>query len=439
MKRSALIILFVTLFIDLLGFGLILPLIPTYIQHYGGRAWVGGVLMASFSLMQFIFAPIWGKMSDHHGRRPMILLSLIGSGVSFMAFGAAPNLAVLFAARVAAGILSAASLPTAQAYIADVTPPEQRSRGMAMIGVAFGLGFALGPVVGRVLADHPIFGVPPLAMPAYFAALLCIANFIWALFALPETHTDRTETSESRGPLEAFKDMGIALHDPAVRSELLVFTFGTFAFAAVESTFSWLVLLRFRDVILQRAQAAWVAKHHIAWTFATPKEQLQFTDAAAASATLTIFMIVGVTILLVQGAVMGGGAQRFDERRMVRLGAGLLVFTLLGVALAPSLPAVWFFSALIAVGSGIMNPTLSSLITKSAGSQKRGVLSGAQHGLASLARIIAPPINNYIVMYNTAIPFLSSAALMAVAFGLSLRLREHAQLSSDPDPAPVIH
>src|SRR5690242_12209701 len=135
MKRSALIILFITLFIDLLGFGLILPLIPAYITHYGGKPWVGGALMATFSLMQCIFSPIWGRVSDHHGRRPMILLSLIGSGISFIALGAAPNLIAVFAARVAAGILSSASLPAAQAYIADVTPPEKRARGMALIGV----------------------------------------------------------------------------------------------------------------------------------------------------------------------------------------------------------------------------------------------------------------------------------------------------------------
>jgi DHA1 family tetracycline resistance protein-like MFS transporter len=427
MKRSALIILFITLFIDLLGFGLVLPLIPVYIRHYGGQPWVGGALMASFSVMQFIFSPIWGRISDRHGRRPMILLSLIGSGISFMAFGAAPNLIALFAARVAAGILSSASLPTAQAYIADVTPPDKRARGMAVIGVAFGLGFALGPVVGGVLSAHPILGIPALAMPAYFAAILCILNFIWAIFALPETHFDRTETSESRGPLDAFKAMAAALRNPDVSAELLVFTFGTFAFAAVESTFSWLVLLRFNDVIQHNAQAAWHAAHPaVAWAVASATEQQHFIDAASTATTLTIFKIVGVTILLVQGAVMGGAAGKLNERSMVQFGSLLLTATLVGIALAPTLPIVWIFSALIAVGSGVMNPPLSSLITKAAGPQQRGLLSGAQQGLASAARIISPPINNSLVMVNTSIPFLSSAFLMGIAFFLSLRLREHA-------------
>src|SRR5688572_25012198 len=140
MKRSPLIILFITVVIDLLGFGIILPILPMYVKQFGGGPLVTGWLTTSFSLMQFIFAPIWGRASDLYGRRPFILLGLIGSTVAFLIFAYATNLWVLFAARVASGILTAASLPAAQAYIADVTPPEKRARGMAMIGVAFGLG-----------------------------------------------------------------------------------------------------------------------------------------------------------------------------------------------------------------------------------------------------------------------------------------------------------
>jgi DHA1 family tetracycline resistance protein-like MFS transporter len=439
MKRSALIILFITLFIDLLGFGLILPLIPVYITHYGGKPWVGGALMATFSLMQFIFSPIWGRVSDHHGRRPMILLSLIGSGISFIAFGAAPNLVALFAARVAAGILSSASLPTAQAYIADVTPPEKRARGMALIGVAFGLGFALGPVIGGVLSAHPILGIPALAMPAYFAAALCICNFLWAVVALPETHFDRTETSNAMSPLKAIGSMATALRSPDVSAELLVFSFGTFAFAAVESTFSWLVLIRFHNVIVQNAERAYAAAAHATtWAALTAAQQGPYIDAAATATTLTIFKIVGITILLVQGAVMGGGMGRFSERGMVQLGALLLTATLAGIAFAPTLPMVWVLSALIAVGSGMMNPPLSSLITKAAGPHERGMISGVQQGLASFARIIAPPINNSLVMVNTTVPFLSSAVLMGVAFCLSFRLHQPAA-SVAPEPAAIGH
>ncbi len=439
MKRQPLIILFITVFIDLLGFGIILPLLPIYITHYGGKPWVGGALLATFSVMQFIFSPIWGRVSDQRGRRPMILLSLIGSSISFFFFGAAPNLAVLFIARIAAGILSAASLPTSQAYIADVTPPEKRAGGMAIIGAAFGLGFAFGPVIGGFMSQHPVFGITPLAMPAYFAATMSLLNFVWAFFMLPETHHDRTTDDVERGPLAAFRAMGKALHAPAIRAQLLVFAFTTFAFTAVESSFSWLVLLRFHDVIVQRAADAYHPNHAGLFALLDPKTQQDLIEKAATAVNSSIFAIVGVTILLVQGAVMAGLARKIGEVKLIIFGTFLLTGTLLGIAFAPSLPLIWLFSALIAVGSGVMNPSLNALFTKSAGPQERGMLSGAQQGLGSLARIIAPPINNALVGISTPIPFVSSAVLMSIAFGLSLRLRQPRGQETSPAEASISH
>ncbi len=331
MKRSPLIILFITIFIDLLGFGLVIPLIPIYIQHYGGTPWIGGMLLACYSMMQFVFSPIWGRVSDRVGRRPLILLSLFGSAISFTAYGAAGTLTVLFIARVSAGILSAASLPCAYAYIADVTAPEKRAGGMALIGAAFGLGFALGPAISGPLSQHPIYGIPPLAMPAYFAAFLCGINFIWALFNLPETHTDRSAHSESKGVKDIFNGIGKALKDPSVRYQLTVFAFSTFAFAAVESSFSWLTILRFKADIDRMALAVWHGYSHLPLTgvplevrrlipagvqwpsYASmslssiaPSIATLLSEKAAAAITTKIFMIVGITILIVQGAVMRG-------------------------------------------------------------------------------------------------------------------------------------
>jgi MFS family permease len=430
MKRSPLIILFVTIFIDLLGFGIVLPLLPVYITHYGGKPWVGGALLACFSVMQFIFSPIWGRVSDLHGRRPMILLSLIGSAISFFFFGAAPNLLVLFVARIAAGILSAASLPTAQAYIADVTPPEKRAGGMAVIGAAFGLGFAFGPVVGGFMSQHPLFGIAPLAMPAFFAATLCVLNFTWAFFMLPETHTDRSLTQEGSGVFGAFRAIGRALNNQVVRAVLIVFGFVTFAFTAVESSFSWLVVLRFRETITQMAAKDWQA-HNIGSFFTLPHAVREtFIEKSSIAVTSSIFAIVGITYLVVQIAMMRGLSRKIGEIRLVRIGAFLLLCALIGIAFVHSIPFIQLFSALIAVGSGIMNPSLNALITKAAGPRERGTLSGAQQGLGSLARIIAPPINNTLVGFNTAIPFICSAVLMSIAFVLSLGLRDF------PSPSP---
>ncbi len=433
MKRS-LAILAVTLFIDLLGFGLIIPLLPVYITHYGGSPWVGGALLASFSTMQFIFSPIWGRVSDQRGRRPMILLSLVGSAISFLAFGFAPNLLILFVARVAAGILSAASLPTAQAYIADVTPPEKRASGMAVLGAAFGLGFALGPMIGGY-AGQPIhigwFHTSSLETPALLAALLSFGNFIWAYFRLPESLPEGNRQPRTRnGVLDVFPAISRALHNPNISKQLTVFTFTTFAFTAVEASFSWLILLRFRDVLARQAQAAWEAAHS-GQVFAALSQHAQsdLREHAQTAATSSVFAVVGITAVCTQILVIRGLAQKLGETRMVRLGAFVLTLSLLGIAFAPSLPLLRLLAVGIAFGSGVLNPSLNALITQAADPRERGTLSGTQQGLGSLARIIAPPINNTVVTWQvgalpvSSIPFLSSAVLMATAFVLSLKLR----------------
>jgi len=431
MKRSPLIVLFATLFIDLLGFGLILPNIPVYIKHYGGAPWVGGWLLACYSITQFIFAPIWGRLSDRIGRRPLILLSLLGSATSFFFFGWAPNLFVLFAARVAAGILTSASLPTAQAYIADVTPPEKRASGMAVIGAAFGLGFAFGPVFGGILSQHPVWHITALAMPAFVAALLSLANFAVALVALPETHFDHTETasSDKKGILDVFPAIARALRDPVLGPPLRVYAYATFAFTAVESSFSWLVILRFDKLIRHSAEAGWNAVHPLQQFATLPLHpvvglisQQDLIEKSAAAATTSVFAVVGVTILITQVAVMRGLASRIGEARLVKFGSLLLTITLLAIAFATDMTWIRVLSAMIAIGNGVLNPSLSSLITQAAGPGNRGALSGTQQGLGSLARIVAPPINNTLVGIWPAIPFLASAAIMAMSFGQSLRL-----------------
>jgi DHA1 family tetracycline resistance protein-like MFS transporter len=429
MKRSPLIVLFITLFIDLLGFGMILPLLPIYITHYGGKPWIGGALMATFSFMQLIFSPIWGRASDRYGRRPLILMSLIGSAVSYFFFGMANSLAVLFAARVASGILTAAGIPTAQAYIADVTTPEKRAGGMAMIGAAFGLGFAFGPLIGGLLGQHSVFGLPKLATPALFAAGLALANFVLAYFTLPESHLNRGVPTESgkRGPMEGIRSIVGTLRNPAVSAQMTVFAFTTFAFAAVESSFSWLILIRFHDLLLRNVQLAWQAAHGSAvMSAALEKNAL---EAAQTGATTVVFGIVGITVLVTQLMMMGGLARKFGENRLVMFGTLLMSGCLLAIALAGNLPTLWVASCFLAIGNGVLNPSLSALITQSAGPNERGAISGAQQSLGSLARIVAPPINNTLVAMNTAVPFVSSAALMSVGFLLALRLQPLQSLS----------
>ena len=436
MKNTRLLILASTLFLDLLGFGLIIPLIPVYILHYGGKPWIGGALLASFSTMQFIFSPIWGRLSDKIGRRPLILLSLLGSAISFIAFGFAPNLLVLFIARVAAGILSAASLPVVQAYIADVTPPEKRASGMAVVGAAFGLGFVCGPALGGILGSVSVFGLRAIQTPALFAACLCAVNFVWAFFALPESHTDRRASSANViSVLDVFPAIQRALKNPQISAQLWVFTFATFAFTAVEASFSWLVLLRFHDVLLHNAQTAWAASHAgAALPAAMTREML---EKAQTRATSVIFVIVGLTAIVAQVSLIRI-TRKVGEKQLATVGAGILALTLLTIAFAPALWVLWITAVGLALGNSMLNTSLSSLITQAAGPSERGSISGTQQGLGSLARMIAPPINNYMVGMNTAIPFLSSFVMMSVAFGLSLRLKQPTQASPEnPNEYPA--
>lgn len=400
MKRSPLVILFVTVVIDLLGFGIILPLLPLYVKQFDGTPIIAGWLATSFSIMQFLFAPIWGRVSDIHGRRPMILMSLLGSAIAFFLFGIASNLWVLFVARIAAGILTAASLPTAQAYIADVTPPERRARGMAMIGVAFGIGFACGPWIGGALGRYG------LAVPAFFVAGMALINFIWSFFALPETlGAVRNNASTREVVLFDLTRFVRAIRTPGLGPLLTLFSVATFAFALMEATFTWLVLLRFVE----------------------PQHGTSLGKAALEAKTAAIvgpiFGLVGITAVLAQGAVMGGLAQKMGERALVRLGALALTLTLFGIAVTNSLGFLTVLAACLAAGNGMLNPSLSSLVSKAADPDERGGVLGLQQGLGSFARIIAPPCGTWLLQ-NISIgsPYFLSGALMGIAFLLSLNL-----------------
>jgi MFS transporter, DHA1 family, tetracycline resistance protein len=399
MKRSPLLILFITVVIDLLGFGIIMPLLPLYVDRFGGREITAGWLATSFSVMQFLFAPIWGRISDIKGRRPLILLSLAGSALAFFLFGVAQHLWVLFVARIAAGILTAASLPAAYAYIADVTPPERRARGMAMIGVAFGIGFACGPMLGGWLGRQ--YG---LAVPAFVVAGMAAANFVWSWFALPESlPADRNRAVARRVVFFDWRGFQRAYRSPLIGELFTVFAFSTFAFAMMESTFTWVILRRF----VQPTFAAGVASSVV--------------EKAAAGTAGSVFVIVGVAAVLAQGAVMGGLAQRFGDARLIRAGSILLAATLWGIGFTTSLVILKVLAAGLAVGSGMTNPALSSLVSRAADPAERGSVMGVQQGLGSLARMVAPLVGTDLLQKaGIGVAYSAAAALMAIAFVCSL-------------------
>jgi MFS family permease len=235
MKKPSLLVIFLTVFIDLIGFGIVLPLLPRYSEKFGAEGFTIGLIIASFSVMQFFFAPAWGKLSDRIGRRPVLLISTAGAAISYAMFAlsAAPGLSpgmaltILLASRVFAGICGA-NISVASAYIADVTPPEQRSRGMGMIGMAFGLGFIVGPVIGALSASH--LG---LAGPGWVACGICTANFLLAAAILVESRQPGAMTATSR---PKFAQWVHALKTPKVGFLIVLYFLATFCFACFEST-----------------------------------------------------------------------------------------------------------------------------------------------------------------------------------------------------------
>ena len=374
---SPLVIIFVTVFIDLLGFGLIIPLLPFYAESFGASAFAIGLLGTSFSLMQFLFSPVWGRWSDRIGRKPIILLGLFGSGASYVTLALANSLALLFAARIIGGI-AGANIPAAQAYIADITTPENRARGMGLIGAAFGLGFIFGPALGGLLSR-----ISP-ETPMWCAAALCFANFIAAWFLLPESRAASAST-RTLGRLEAFRH---AISKPALLIVLALYFIVTMAFAAFEATFALFTEARFG-----------------------------FTAASIGF----LFTFIGTIIAVIQGVLIGKVVKRVGERRIIPVAiAGIS----LSIGLLPfvwNVPTLLVALGLLAMGMGFNNPSLSSMVSKLSDEHDQGGTLGLASSLASLGRVVGPAWGGYLYdAYGMTTPYLSAAGLMFVAFLVSV-------------------
>ena len=374
---SPLVIIFVTVFIDLLGFGLIIPLLPFYAESFGASAFAIGLLGTSFSLMQFLFSPVWGRWSDRIGRKPIILLGLFGSGASYVTLALANSLALLFAARIIGGI-AGANIPAAQAYIADITTPENRARGMGLIGAAFGLGFIFGPALGGLLSR-----ISP-ETPMWCAAALCFANFIAAWFLLPESRAASAST-RTLGRLEAFRH---AISKPALLIVLALYFIVTMAFAAFEATFALFTEARFG-----------------------------FTAASIGF----LFTFIGTIIAVIQGVLIGKVVTRVGERRIIPVAiAGIS----LSIGLLPfvwNVPTLLVALGLLAMGMGFNNPSLSSMVSKLSDEHDQGGTLGLASSLASLGRVVGPAWGGYLYdAYGMTTPYLSAAGLMFVAFLVSV-------------------
>jgi MFS transporter, DHA1 family, tetracycline resistance protein len=361
MRKASLGTLFLTVFLDLLGFGLVVPFLPGVARAHGASDLVAALLGGAFSLMQFLFIPLWGRLSDRAGRRPVLLWSIAASAVGMALLGLAGNLAMLFMARLFSG-LATANISVAQAYIADITTPENRAKGMGMIGMAFGLGFIFGPVLGGLLGQYEVLGHPG-ALAAFVAAGLSAVNFVMALFSLPESLP-----RERRGPskrrlvpldLEAIRQ---ATRLPGVGLAVLIGASVIFWFAGLEQTF-----------------------------------RLFTQDAFGMSVLGTglVLTLVGVVSALVQGGLIHRLSRRFGEAKLVRAGALVLAAGFAGIWSCPSfgawsLPMLYLGSSLTAVGTGLLTPSLSSYVSRQAAADAQGTTLGVLQSMNALARVLGP-------------------------------------------------
>jgi multidrug resistance protein len=373
---SPLVIIFITVFIDLLGFGIIIPLLPFYAVSFGANAFAIGLLGTSFSLMQFAFSPVWGRWSDQIGRKPIILVGLLGSCLSYVTMALAGSLVLLFVARIIGGI-AGANVATAQAYVADITTPENRARGMGLMGAAFGLGFIFGPAIGGLLSR-----VSP-ETPMWFAAALCLANFVAAWFLLPESRRV-TASTKALGRMEAFRH---AMSKPTLLLVLALYFIVTMAFSAFEATFALFSEARFG-----------------------------YTAASIGF----LFAFIGVVLALVQGVLVGRVVKRVGERTVIPLAIFLIS---LGIGMLPfvwSVPTLLVGLFLLAVGMGFNSPSLSSMVSKLSDADDQGGTLGLASSLASLGRVVGPASGGYLYdAYGMTTPYLSAAALMFVAVVVS--------------------
>lgn len=411
-RKPALGFIFITVVLDILGIGLIIPILPRLVKSFeagdaAAASHVVGSLMALYSLMQFVCAPVLGSLSDRFGRRPIILTSLLGSGLDYFLLAFAPNLGWFFVGRIISGI-TGANITAATAYIADVSPPEKRAANFGKIGAAFGLGFIIGPVLGGWLGD---FG---LRVPFMVAGGLTLLNWLYGLLVLPE----------SLAP-ENRRRFGWGRSNPV--GSLLGLRQHPVAFGLAGTYF-------LINVAHQSLPGTWVlyTDHRFRWT------------AAQTGLSLTV---VGIMAAIVQGGLTRVVVQRIGERKAAILGlvVGTIAFAVYGLATKG-----WMIYAMIVAGSigGVMGPSIQALISRSVGANEQGGIQGSLTSLGSIAGIIGPPIATglfgYFIsskapIYLPGAAFFFSSTLVFVAMLLALRtfrkLPEAAPVT--PQPVPV--
>jgi len=380
-SASARLILFLTVFVDLLGFGIVIPLLPMFATRLG-ISFVGiGAIMAVYSLAQFIFAPILGRISDRIGRRPVIMIGLFGSSLGYLIYGLAGSFVGLFLSRAVHG-LCAATVSTAQAYIADTTDESNRARGMGMIGAAFGLGFVIGPAIGGLLGRND------LRIPGFFAAALTFANLIFAAVRLPESHQPEPDARIDASVIVApIRDLPGQLFGHHLGRLFSISFLTTFALAAFETTFAIMI-------------------------------PAVYGYGAAGIGTLLAY--TGLMQALAQGYLLGKAVKRLGEVKVLSMGIILLAVGLAPLANLPTPSTLLLALAMLSLGYGFASPTIASIISKMTERTLEGEVLGINQSASSMARILGPLAGGlaYGALGSSA-PYLGGAVVALMAFLLT--------------------
>jgi DHA1 family tetracycline resistance protein-like MFS transporter len=397
-RRASLGVIFGIVLLDLLGFGILIPQLGVYGMRFADSPFLVsllGLMLSVYSLMQLIFAPVLGRLSDRFGRRPVLLYSMAGSLAGYLLFAFAQSLPLLFLSRVVDGI-SGANISTAQAYVADVTTPDNRAKGMGMVGAAFGLGFLLGPAIGGFLGrigGNFAIGIGSAALTAL--------NLIFAIFFLPESRHPGSQPAQER----SMRAVLTALKTPLVGLVLLLFGLFVTAFAQMEGTLSPFVL-----------------SQHLLPDLETARHDEKLMGEASLQVGY-LFAAVGVVSTVVQGGLIGRLKRRFGEPTLVVAG---VAFTALGLGLIPVAPSYsWFFGpvVLLALGSALVNPSLSAILSTSTSGDRQGEVLGAYQSMGSLGRIIGPALGTWLLARSPPAPYVLAAVMLALAVVPALRLR----------------
>jgi DHA1 family multidrug resistance protein-like MFS transporter len=396
-NRRNLIVLFFTLVVVMLGFGMMIPILPYYVDSFGASGSSLGLLMATYALMQLLFAPVWGSLSDRVGRRPILLLGVLGNAITQLLFGLATSLWMLFVARALAGVLSSATQPAAMAFIGDSTSEEQRGGGMGVLGAAMGVGMVLGPGLAGWLATDS------LALPFFLASGLSMIALLLIAAFLPESLPEQARSAADEkisGP--SFRAMWSALVGPTGFLFILALLL-SFGLTNFESIFGLYALTRY-----------------------------EYGPEVVGS----ILTMIGLVAALVQGLLTGVLSRRLGEVVIIWAALAISAIGFLLMILAESYLTVVATVCFFIVGNALLRPSVASLISRRA-AEGQGVAMGLNNAFMSLGRILGPTWAGFIFDLNIHFPYISGAVIMAIALAASLFRLRPTQATLQPSPPMV--